>query len=286
MLVKVRLSIVSLLALNEGDSSFTIDAFYNISWIDPRLNYKFNFSEIVTLDSNWKSKLWVPDIYFRNSQTLTVLNFFQPIQFFEIRPGNNVTMVVRLNSKLSCNMDLFYYPQDKPQCFIDIVSLTFNSRKLQIDFENFEVDISTTFPKCEVTKYWIENCTKVVNSEKFSCVRGVIRFYRRFSYYFLRIYAPSFLVVIISFAGFWIPVLGWPARVALIVTPLLSLVTMGIQINSEINVSYVVALHIWMMFCDFFVFMCLIEYAIAISYAWYVEDTNSKTTAANVMMMR
>lgn len=59
---------------------------------------------------------------------------------------------------------------------------------------------------------------------------------------------------------------------ALIVTPLLSLITQQTQINAEINVSYVVALHIWMMFSIFFVFMSLIEYALCIVYCHVVDE--------------
>lgn len=61
-------------------------------------------------------------------------------------------------------------------------------------------------------------------------------------------------------------------KVAISVTPLLALVTQQMQINAEINVSYVVALHIWMMIQIFFVFMSLIEYVFAIVYVHLVEE--------------
>lgn len=51
---------------------------------------------------------------------------------------------------------------------------------------------------------------------------------------------------------------------------------MQTQINSEINVSYVVALHIWVMVCTFFIFASLIEFPIAISYAYHIEETANK----------
>ena len=55
-------------------------------------------------------------------------------------------------------------------------------------------------------------------------------------------------------------------------TPLLTLVTQNVNMNSEINVSYVVALHWWMTLCIFFVFMSLIEFAVAISWAFRTND--------------
>lgn len=65
----------------------------------------------------------------------------------------------------------------------------------------------------------------------------------------------------------------------LLVIPLLTLVTQSINVNSEINVSYVVAIHWWMALCLFYVFMGLIEFAVAISWAWLANDR--KTANSN-----
>ncbi len=73
-------------------------------------------------------------------------------------------------------------------------------------------------------------------------------------------------------------------KVALLVTPLLTLVTQNININSEINVSYVVALHWWMTICIFFVFMSLIEFAVAISWAWRANDRKA-ARATQVLLL-
>src|ERR1700712_4362097 len=76
--------------------------------------------------------------------------------------------------------------------------------------------------------------------------------------------------------GFWLPVFAYPARVAIIVTPLLSLITQQTQINAEINVNYVVSLHIWMLGCTFFVFMALAELGFAVVYIHRVEERKSR----------
>lgn len=57
-----------------------------------------------------------------------------------------------------------------------------------------------------------------------------------------------------------------------LVLPLLTLVTQQSQVNGEIAVSYVVALHIWFAVCIFFIFMALIELATALLYAQRVSD--------------
>jgi hypothetical protein len=79
-------------------------------------------------------------------------------------------------------------------------------------------------------------------------------------------------MVITAFVSFWIPPVGYPARVAVTATPLLALITQQITINGEVRVSYIVALHLWIMVCQFFVFMSLVEYAASIVQAHCVED--------------
>lgn len=73
-------------------------------------------------------------------------------------------------------------------------------------------------------------------------------------------------------AQFWIPIIGWPARVAILVTPLLNLITQDIGMNNDIGVEYVVNIHWWMIWCQAFVFLALIEYAVAISWAYFIND--------------
>jgi len=112
----------------------------------------------------------------------------------------------------------------------------------------------------------------------YSCISSKVKVFRNISYYIIRIYGPSFLLVITSFTSFWIPPAGYPARVLLSVTPLLALITQQITVNTEIRVSYVVALHLWIIMCEFFVFMVLIEYATAIVHVHVVDEKKSAET--------
>lgn len=118
-------------------------------------------------------------------------------------------------------------------------------------------------------------------TNEFSCLKGRIQLSRRLSYYAIRFYGPSFLIVITSFMGFWMPVLAWPARIAIIITPLLTLVTQQSQISSEVQIHYVCALHIWMVVCQGFVFGCLVEYALAIGYSHRIADRKERNKSTS-----
>ncbi len=94
---------------------------------------------------------------------------------------------------------------------------------------------------------------------------------RNIGNYLIKRFVPSFLIVIMTFIGFWIPTSIPPARVALIITSLLSLIAQ--QIQAELNVSYVYALEVWTIMCIIFVFATLIEYAVAISWPFEEKST-------------
>lgn len=77
-----------------------------------------------------------------------------------------------------------------------------------------------------------------------------------------RKYVPSLIIVSTSFLGFWIPSNCYPARVTLIVTSLLSLITQQVQ-TVHIYASYIISIHIWNNICTTFVFLGLIEFILA-----------------------
>jgi hypothetical protein len=142
-----------------------------------------------------------------------------------------------------------------------------------LSFEDFSLDSREEgFPNFYVVKKVSGAECMSIRGSGYSCISSQLKLFRNVSYYIIRIYGPSFLLVITSFVGFWIPPCGYPARVALVVSPLLSLIVQQTQINSEINVSYVVSVHLWMIFSIFFVFMSLIEYALTIVYCHVVEE--------------
>ena len=98
----------------------------------------------------------------------------------------------------------------------------------------------------------------------------IIRLKRNYGKYLIKLFIPSALIVIMTFIGFWIPTQVTPARVSLIITALLALITQ--QIQGELNISYIYALEVYTIICILFVFATLIEYAIATS--WPQKRTN------------
>lgn len=105
-----------------------------------------------------------------------------------------------------------------------------------------------------------------------SCLVGTLKIVRRLSYYIIRYYLLSFLLAAISFVGMWIPLDAWSGRITVIVVPMLPLITNDITQNNQVGVNYVVSLHWWMILLQMFVYLELIEIALAVAWANMIYD--------------
>ncbi|RZC41477.1 ligand-gated ion channel subunit, partial [Asbolus verrucosus] len=89
------------------------------------------------------------------------------------------------------------------------------------------------------------------------------RFERQIGHHLIQTFAPSSLVVVLSWFSFWLGLDAVPGRVTLLVTCLLTLVTMFTGLRSDIPaVAYVKALDLWMAGCMLSVFAALGEFVI------------------------
>ena len=77
-----------------------------------------------------------------------------------------------------------------------------------------------------------------------------------------QVYIPSSLIVVMSWASFWLNRGAAPARVSLGVTTVLTMTTLSNSVNAALpKVSYMKSIDIYLFVCFFMVFGALIEYA-------------------------
>lgn len=97
----------------------------------------------------------------------------------------------------------------------------------------------------------------------FSRLVVYFQFERQIGHHLIQTFAPSTLVVVVSWFSFWLSLDAVPGRVTLLVTCLLTLVTMFTGLRSDIPpVAYVKAIDLWMAGCMVFVFSALSEFVI------------------------
>ncbi|VDP02103.1 unnamed protein product [Soboliphyme baturini] len=105
------------------------------------------------------------------------------------------------------------------------------------------------------------------------------KFSRNIGYYWVQIYQPSIMVVILSWVSFWINRDSAPARVTLGIMTVLTMTTLITTTNNQLpKVSYMKAVDIFLGFCYLMVFSALLEYAV-VSYKVKKENDFRKKRA-------
>ncbi|KAM7389092.1 hypothetical protein PAMP_023087 [Pampus punctatissimus] len=108
------------------------------------------------------------------------------------------------------------------------------------------------------------NCTKYyAGTGYYTCVEVIFTLRRQVGFYMMGVYAPTLLIVVLSWLSFWINPDASAARVPLGILSVLSLSSECTSLASELpKVSYVKAIDIWLIACLLFGFASLVEYAV------------------------
>uniref|UniRef100_A0A914V1P9 Uncharacterized protein n=2 Tax=Plectus sambesii TaxID=2011161 RepID=A0A914V1P9_9BILA len=173
--------------------------------------------------------LWRPDLYFANARKanfhdITVRNFLMYIE-------EDGTLTISLT--VMCMMDLSKYPLDDQRCLLRILSYAYDKEDLIIEWHN-DSAISQN-PTIRIADMELLNtsagpsCDIDYGTRKWSCVTAEFHGRRLRMHHYLQMYIPTGLIVVVSWLGFWIDPSAVPARVALVITTLLTITT---QANS------------------------------------------------------
>ena len=198
-----------------------------LQWFETRLNLSKGLTEqllepnstinSLLIDSSYATKFWIPDIYFQNALSVSIVNSGLNIQFLAIGLDQNITYTVRLSGTFMCKMDLTSYPQDYQYCSLEAVScesitkfwsqidlnlssVTQTADNLVIHWDQFETG-QPSYPKFRIRTSFLGKCVRTIISGDYSCKSATLKLVRRVGYYVLRVYAPTFLSVIIPFVG-------------------------------------------------------------------------------------
>ncbi|RWS05847.1 Glycine receptor subunit alphaZ1-like protein, partial [Dinothrombium tinctorium] len=222
--VNVSMHVLNVRSVRTKDLSFTVDLFIHQKWIDDRLMFPKNMT---------KDK-------FISLQSVWKQRIWNPITFFKNGIAGDLT-----SENFRTNYFLLY--ENKIVQMSSRVSVVL---VCEMDFSKYPHD----YHFCNIS----------LMNRSFSCISSTMILKRNMGNTVPLKYIPSLTIVVAAFVNFWVPINTIPARISLVVTSLLALITQQLQITSGLRTSYTVAINIWMNLCTTLVFLCLIETAIAI----------------------
>jgi uncharacterized membrane protein (DUF485 family) len=110
--------------------------------------------------------------------------------------------------------------------------------------------------------YFLGITNNVSLSGNYSCLGVTIKLKRRYKLFLIQVYAPSILIVILSWVSYWLNTDAIPARVSLGILTVLTVSSSGnINVGMSQRVSYIRAIDVWNAACLILVFAAVVEYA-------------------------
>ncbi|XP_022786469.1 gamma-aminobutyric acid receptor subunit rho-1-like isoform X2 [Stylophora pistillata] len=280
--VALTLEILAFGEVKEAKMEYGLDLYFLQAWTDIRLaqgqgrNFEFSGNDI--------KKIWTPDTYFMNAKKTEIKNVMKDNQMVFIMPNGLVVQMSRITLDVACHMELQMYPFDRQKCELIIESFSLTESKLNYSWGNLATE------KCVVDVYddamaqyeykgvKLSYKHKKISSAAFSNLYATFVFDRRTSYTVLQVYVPSYMIVLLSFMALWIPKDAVPARVALGITTVLTIVYFLGTVNSSMpRVSYMKAIDCHLFVSFGFVFATMLEYIIVLN----ISDRKKRTMSAD-----
>ncbi|XP_032381717.1 glycine receptor subunit beta [Etheostoma spectabile] len=265
---RVNIFINSFGSIQETTMDYRVNIFLRQRWNDPRLRLPTDFkNDALTIDPNMFQCLWKPDLFFANEKNANFHDVTQDnILLFIFRNGD-VLISMRLSVTLSCPLDLKLFPMDTQLCKMQMESFGYTTSDLVFMWQSDPVQMDEiALPQFDIKQEDIRygNCTKYYKGTGYyTCIEVIFKLRRQVGFYLMGVYAPTLLIVVLSWLSFWINPDASAARVPLGILSVLSLSSESMLLATELpKVSYVKAIDIWLITCLLYGFSSLVEYAV------------------------
>uniref|UniRef100_A0A8C0GMP9 Glycine receptor subunit beta n=1 Tax=Chelonoidis abingdonii TaxID=106734 RepID=A0A8C0GMP9_CHEAB len=260
--VTVNIFINSFGSIQETTMDYRVNIFLRQKWNDPRLKLPNDWrgSDTLTVDPTMFKCLWKPDLFFANEKNANFHDVTQEnILLFIFRDGD-VLVSMRYCVIFKCKYLLLVLFK-----FSIIGYTTDDLRFIWQSGDPVQLE-KIALPQFDIKEEDIEygNCTKYYKGTGYyTCVEVIFTLRRQVGFYMMGVYAPTLLIVVLSWLSFWINPDASAARVPLGIFSVLSLASECMTLAAELpKVSYVKALDVWLIVCLLFGFASLVEYAV------------------------
>lgn len=272
VIVDFSIFVVDINSINVEDMDFRVDMFVHQRWMESRLDISDDIFEegddYVTLLPEFFDNLWQPDPYFLNSKIAEIATLTHKFTSVTLYKNKTIRYAARMHAIIACQMEFQLYPMDIQVCPIYIESFSYSNQKVKLRWSDSGVTLN---PELKLLQYNLGQPLETEESDgympekvgNFSRLTVYFRFERQIGHHLIQTFAPSSLVVMLSWFSFWLGLDAIPGRVTLLVTCMLTLVTMFTGLRADIPpVAYVKALDLWMAGCMVSVFAALAEFVV------------------------
>nr|KAG5697077.1 hypothetical protein BaRGS_001993 [Batillaria attramentaria] len=291
VVVEIDVVLNSVGPVNEIDMTWTSSFYMRQEWTDPRLIVD-DYNGTVTLGHDQVSSLWLPDVFFSDSKEGRAHVLTVPNKMLRVTAKTGrILYSQRLTIITNCAMDLEKFPFDRQICNITMESYSHTTDDLVLQWSSTR-GATTVLPTAYIPDFNIEDvtvddCTAVYATGTYPCLRATVYFRREIYFYLTETYVPSILIVILSWASFWIDHEAVPARISVGLLTVLTITTQLSGSRSQLpRVPYIKAIDVWMSTNLVFVFAAYMEYAVVTVLSRRFKKNSARSAAVSTGSIR
>ncbi|XP_064829291.1 LOW QUALITY PROTEIN: gamma-aminobutyric acid receptor subunit pi-like [Oncorhynchus masou masou] len=265
--IGMSLDIASIDAISEINMDYTATIFLRQRWRDSRLVFPGN--ESVSVDGRLVSLLWIPDTFIPDSKRSFLHDVTVENRLIRIFSNGTVLYALRITATIACNMDLTKYPMDRQVCTLQLESWGYNLQDVIFYWTRGHDSVkgldTLRLAQYSVESYYTSISEAVYETGQYPKLVLHFALRRNVLFFILETYAPSTLLVVLSWVSFWISQSSVPARTCIGVTTVLTMTTlmMGARTSLPNANCSIKAIDVYLGICFTFIFGALLEYACA-----------------------
>jgi hypothetical protein len=251
--IGVGLALTDLSAIDDVNQTITLEALLTLRWIDHRLDAATGCRYDV-------ASIWTPDLQLLNS---AMTQSRQPPQAL-IEPGGNVISTVRYRASIASNANITRFPFDERTILLQLASWHYDKSELAIRIipewtgrvpEVTIPDWSIGEPSTRVTELNLPRLNRTMQVFEFA-----IPAERLADYYIYKFVFPLCLIVMMSWAVFWVDPQNLGPQLSLAGTSMLTLIAYQFTVNELLpKVGYLTAMDQYVLSSSLLVFLALVE---------------------------
>ena len=237
--VHMQIYVTRMLSVDSIKKTWAMDGYLRLWWQDPRLAFDSSNStssciEFLEFSGNERNEIWAPDVYLEDSvkfeRGLGSKTKGGLAQYFRVTPDGTVFSSQQARFELSCSMDFADAPFDTQHCPLAFSLYSQPSSDVQLvwrpSVSALERVYDSCFPGWVVTNVQAANTSAhFVGWGDFSMANATLSFTRVPASLISMYFVPSIFFVFLSCLGFFINPAATPARVALGIITILTVIT-------------------------------------------------------------
>jgi hypothetical protein len=260
--VAIGLHIVNIASINEVSEQFQMDSYLFERWKDPRLAFTPKGPDDNERDYT-AGQIWIPQ--------LEMINAALPRTVYDtsirVTPDGTVKYVERSNAVLSSRFELRRFPFDRQSLVIIIHPFLVDGPRIRFRLLDHAAWTASEFATYSSLAQWRLNAVEpqITSAPTYGELtipeaRFAVSVDRRSSFFLWKVFLPLLLMVVLSWAVFWIEPNDLSNQIQVAVTTILTVIAFAFAISATMpRLPYLTYIDAFFLECYIYVFIAVVE---------------------------